>query len=229
MTLRRGTISAVIAAGLLAAAAATGCGSSAGGPPGSRTGAQVLPAMQSAMDSATSVQLDGSAVEQSQKVSFDLSFVGNSDMSGSFSVGGVSLTIEVVSGKTYVKVDQGFLKIANLPASDCAAICGKYVLVPAAEARQLTGTINLAHLRKDVFSKAPSADGPDASDQFVPATFHGQQVLTTNSGGVTIDIARSGPPYPLLVWQSDSEHFTFSDWNSVPPLTPPPASEVITV
>jgi hypothetical protein len=210
-----------------AALGATGCGSSSPSA-GTKSAAQIVPAMKAAADSATSVRMTGTTKVNSTTFTYDMSFVGNTDMSGSLTQGSTSLTLEVVAGKTYIKINQGFLSIASLPASDCSSICGKWVEVPTAEASQVTGSFNLSGLRKQVFGTMPS-DAIPAGVEFVPGTYHGQPVLTASGDGYTVDVAKTGPTYPVFISDSTGDDVAFSEWNSVPPLTPPPASEVITI
>lgn len=210
---------------------AIGCGSSAPPPAssGTKTAAQIVTAMKAAADSATSVRMTGSGKNGSSTLSFDLSFVGNSDLFGSFTENGARLTIEVVAGRTYIDINQGFLKIAGLPTWDCASVCGKWVDVPAAEARQIAGSITLSGLRSQVFGTISGSASATTSLTFVSGTYNGQPVLTAHGSGFTLDVASPGPPYPLFIAAPNGEHVTFSEWNSVPALTPPPASEVISL
>jgi hypothetical protein len=217
---------ALIAAGLLAAACA-----SAPSPatPGSKTAAQVLPAMKTAVQSAQSVRISGSGQDGTQKITFDMNFVGKNDMSGTFTENGATLTVEVVNGATYLKVNQDFLNLAKLPAALCSTVCGKYVELPAAESSQITGAISLSALTQHAFNAIPSSAANDTVDHFVPGTLNGQPVLTAHGDGNTIDVASTGTPYPLLITTSSGDNITFSEWNSVPPLTPPPAAEIISL
>jgi hypothetical protein len=223
---RRARGSALFAAALLAAV--TGCGTTSA-PAGTRTDAQVVPEMKAAAQAATSVRMTGTGRVGSTTVTFDLSFIGSSEISGSFTEGGQSLAIEAVAGETYIKINQGFLVIAKLPATDCASICGKYVELPAAEASQIDGSITLRSLSKQIFGAIPASASSDTSVDFVHSTYHGQPVLTAHGAGYTLDVAATGSPYPLFIANSQGDDVTFSEWNSVPALTPPPASEVITI
>lgn len=217
---------ALVSAGLLA----TACGSpSSSASAGSKTAAQVIPAMKAAAESAQSVQMTGSGKDGSQKLTFDMSFVGSSDLSGTFTENGATLTIEVVSGTTYLKINQDFLNLAKLPASVCATVCGKFVELPASESSQITGAVSLSALTKKAFNSIPASISKDTTDIFTPTTYHGQQVLTAHGDGNTIDVARTGTPYPIFISTSQGDTIVFSDWNSVPPLTPPPASEIISL
>ncbi len=215
-------VSPLAVAGLLTAA----CGGSPAANPYSA--AKIVPAMQAAVKSATSVQISGSVKEGSQQDTIDMVFRGN-DASGTVGQGGQAYTILLVAGKAYVKVDPGFLKAANLPASDCSSMCGKYVEVPQSQISQLTGSLNLASITNQFVSSLPSSVRNDTADVFQKSTFDGQPALKFAQGVYTIYVAGSGAPYLLYISDSSTgNHLTFSQWNSVPPLTPPPASDVIT-
>lgn len=208
------------AAGLLTVA----CG---GSPANPDSAAKVVPAMQSAVKSATSVHISGSVKQGSQQDTLDMVFQGN-DASGTVSQGSQAYTILLVAGKAYVKVDQGFLKAANLPASDCNSMCGKYVEVPQSQMSQLTGSLSLASITHQFVSSLPSSVRNDTADVFQKSTFGGQPALKFAQGQYTIVVAGTGTPYLLYISDSSNgSHLTFSQWNSVPPLTPPPANEII--
>lgn len=74
----------------------------------------------------------------------------------------------------------------------------------------------------------PSSVSHDTVDRFTPATLDGQPVLKATKGRDTIEVAATGSPYPVLLAESGRGRLTFSEWNAVPPLAPPPANEVIT-
>lgn len=221
---------ALLAAGVLASA----CGSSLSSashsaPPAAQSAAKVVPAMKAAVQSATSLRMTGTGQDGSQKITFDMTFSGSSDMSGTFTENGTTLTILVVSGKTYLKMNQDFLKLAKLPTSLCARVCGKYVELPAAESGQITSAVSLSALTKNAFGSIPSSVSKDTTDYFVPGTFRGQPVLTAHDQGYTIDVARTGTPYPVLISDPSGNNIVFSEWNAVPPMTPPPASQVVSL
>lgn len=223
MRVHRGTIVLIsIASGLLV----TACGVSPSTNPD--TAAKIVPAMQAAVKSATSVQIAGSVKEGSQLDTLDMTFQGN-DASGTVSQGGQSYTILLVADKAYVKVDQSFLNAANLPASDCSSMCGKYVAIPQSQMSQFAGDLNLASLTKQMMDSVPSSVRNDTADVFQKSTFDGQAALKFTQGPYTIDVAGTGTPYVLYISDSSNgQHLTFSQWNSVAPLTAPPASEIIT-
>jgi hypothetical protein len=224
MKLGHGVIaSALVSAGLLVAA----CGSSSA-PAGSKTAAQIVPAMETAIKAASSVHTSGTVVQGSQKISIDVSLNGT-DISGTISDGSKSFTIVVSDGKAYVQITQSYLKSAGIPVADCSSLCGKYVQSPASEAAEFA-PFTMSSLMNEIVKDLPSAAG-DTTDMFEPATFKGQPVLRFSQGGSTVDVARTGAPYLLFISStaqgSAQGSLTFSEWNSVPAVTPPAPSQII--
>ena len=195
-------------------------------PANPRSVSVVVPKIEAAMRAATSAHMTGTVLHGSQNVTFDLSFVGN-DLSGSVTDGSRSITITLISGSAFVKVDQNFLKEENLPAADCSSMCGKWVAVPAAQVRQAAASLNLPAITKLFVKSVPSAALSDNSDVFKPATLDGKAVLQFRPKATTIDVAASGQPYLLYFADPSEGSITFSQWNAVPPLTPPPTSDII--
>lgn len=216
---------ALIPAGLLI----TACAGSASAPPaGSKTAAQILPAMKSAMTAASSVHIAGTLGEGSQKVSIDASLNG-SGISGTFSESGASFNIVVADGNAYVQINASFLKTAGLPTADCNSLCGKYVQAPASDVAEFTA-FSMSRLMSEMSHAIPSGAG-DTTDLFKPATFDGQPVLQLVQAQDTVDVARTGTPYPLFISNSAAGSargsLTFSEWNSAPPATLPAASQIV--
>ncbi|HEY7325938.1 MAG TPA: hypothetical protein VH520_14040 [Streptosporangiaceae bacterium] len=220
MNLHRYLIASSLAAACLLTAA---CGQQAAANP--NTVAKIGPRMEAAMRSAKSVHIVGTVTQGSQQTTLDVSFQGGA-MSGIVGVNGQTVNLVVFSNHAYVKVDQSFLNIAGLPASDCSSMCGRYLAVPASQLGQ-AGSITLSGLMNQLLSKVPSPKN-DTSDVFVRSTLNGQPVLKGGADGVTVEVAGSGTPYPLLITKAGQATITFSQWNAVPPITPPPADEVIT-
>jgi hypothetical protein len=215
--------SALVSAGLLV----TACGTSS--PPGTKTAAQVIPAMEAAMEAASSVHISGAVTENSQTVSIDAGING-SGFSGNVAEGGLSYTLIAADGNVYVKVTQALLKSGGLPAADCSIVCGKYLQVPAANVAKFTTFISMSRLMSRFVKSIPSAAG-DTSDLFKPATFENQPVLQLRQSFETADVARTGPAYPLFLSYSAGGKrgsLTFSEWNSVPPVTPPAPGQLVT-
>jgi hypothetical protein len=222
----RAAAAAVAALAGLSAAACSSAGSSA--PSAARPASAVLSEVQAAVKSAQSVHMTGNVTSGSQSVSFDLSFVGASGLAGTMTVSGASLGLLTVAGQTYIKINSSFLVLAKAPASACAKVCGKYVKVPAADAQSITGALSMTGLIEGIFGKLP-APANTSKDDFVPATYNGQPVLQFKHAGYSLDVARSGKPYPLAITTPNGEYLDFSDWNAVTLPAPPPASQVVTL
>jgi hypothetical protein len=185
--------------------------------------------MQSAVKSAKSVHMTGSLVSGSQTITFDLSFYGRSDTSGTFSDGNGAFSLLIVNGTTYIKANSAFLKLAKAPASACRTICGKYIKLPAPAAGQLTGSLSMSGLTTQMFGSLPTSVTNNESNLFVRASYDGQPVLKFSGGGYTIDVASTGPAYPLLIKGQAGDSLTFSQWNALPAPVAPPASQVVNI
>ncbi len=156
-----------------------------------------------------------------------MSFYGKTGLSGSFTEGGGGFQMLAVGGKTYIKANAAFLKVAKVPGAACATICGKYIELPSSAASQITGSLSLSSLARQAFGKLPSA-AKYARERFVAASYHGQPVLQFRQGKNVLDVAATGTPYPVLI-QSSGDAITFSDWNSVPAPIAPPARKVLNI
>jgi hypothetical protein len=211
----------VLAAGLAVAA----CSSA---PAGSQTAAKLIPQVVASADGATSVHLAGSGLDGSQTVVMNMSFSSGA-LSGTVGVNGKILYILSVDGKTYIKIDAGFLQVANAPASACAKYCGKYVEFPAATASQITGSLSLHQILTQAFNNKNTKSAEQSSDVFSPAMLNGQHVLQVKDSGYTFDVAAHGKPYPLYLTGPHGENLSFSDWDTVTPPTAPAPSQVISI
>jgi hypothetical protein len=221
---RSGAAAVAAAAALMAAA----CGGSSGSgkPSGDKPASVLLPEINSAVKSAQSVHMTGSVKSGSQTVAFNLSFVGNTGLSGTMTVNGASLGLLSSAGKTYIKINSAFLTLAKAPASVCKILCGKYVELSSADAQSITGTLSMTSLVNGIFGKLP-ASTKDKNVDFVPGTYQGQSVLTFKKDGYSLDVASSGKPYPLAITAPDGEYLDFSQWNSVTLPAPPAAKDMV--
>jgi len=173
--------------------------------------------------------MTGSTVSGSQTVTFDMSFYGHSDMSGTFGEGRGKFSMLLTGSSMYIKANRAFLKVAHVPARACSTLCGKYIKLPASAAGQFTGSLSMSALSSQAFGTVPTPATKDASKLFVPASYDGHPVLKFSSGGYTIDVASTGTPYPVLVKAPGGVSITFSQWNAVKPPAAPPASKVLNI
>lgn len=197
-------------------------------PAGSQAAAKVVPAMQAAAETATSVHVAGLVTQGRQTVTIDVSLAGNS-IAGTLGAYGTSYYLLSLNGDSFVKLNAAFLQVEKAPASMCAKVCGKYVELPFGSAFAITGWLSLPQLVKDVFATKNMSDVAGSGCMFSPATVNGQSVLQCRQGESTLDVAAHGTPY-LVYWSGPhGEHLAFSEWNSatLPPV--PPASQVVSV
>jgi hypothetical protein len=218
---RTSVLAVVLAAGLAVAA----CTSA---PAGSQSAAKVIPDIVAAADSATSVHIAGSGPDGSQTVVMNMSFSGGS-LAGTVGVNGQILYILSVDGKTYIKINAGFLHVANAPASVCAKYCGKFVEFPAATASQITGSLSLHQILTQAFNNKNTKAAEQSGGVFSPATLNGQHVLQVKQSGYVFDVAAHGKPYPVYLTGPHGENLSFSGWNTVTPPAAPAPSQIISI
>lgn len=218
----------VIAAALLAASAVAGCSSGVSKAPNGTTVASIISSMKAAFRTAKSVRMSGTATVQGHVVTMDLSMLRSGEASGTIKVGPLEEQIVVTGGNAYIYVSKSFFKFIqktrHAPASECALICGKWVKSPAGN---FSG-FNLTSLGNQFEKNVPNASSVPS---LKTTTFDGQAVYeVTDSAGAKGYIAQTSPHYLLGVTvQTSQGHstITFSEWNAVPPISPPPANKVI--
>lgn len=217
-------LAAIATVGLVAASACSGAGS--GPPSGAKRASVVLPEITTAVNSARSVHVSGRVSTDGRTATLDVSFDGSSGFSGTMAVNGALLGVLITAKTTYIKINSAFLALAKLPKSACALMCGKYVVIPAADAQELTGALSMSSLLNTVFGKLPHAA---AGTYFAPGTYDGQSVLEFRQSGYSLIVTRSAPYYPLEITAPHGEYLSFSDWNAVTLPGPPPASQTVSL
>lgn len=197
-------------------------------PPGSESAAQVIPGVQAATVSATSVHVAGSLAKGTQLTTMDVRIYGNS-VAGTLGAYGTRFYVLSLDGTSFVKLNAAFLRQEDAPASLCARICGKYVELSVSSTSEIIGLLSMQQLVSDVFNTKNMTSAAGSGCVFSPTTLGGESVLQCRQGGYTLDVAAQGTPY-LVYWSGPhGQHLTFSDWNSVPPPVAPPASQVVSL
>ncbi len=208
--------------GLLGLAAA-GCSSGTSGAPGAHgpSVASLISSMKSGFASAKSVRMSGTLPEQGKTITLNLGMLRSGDMSGNLSVGSTHLTILVTGGKAYELVTMAFFKIiektTHVPSSVCALMCSKCIAVPISS----FSTFGLPAMTTQIDDKIPIAKS-------VPHVGEPAYELS-GSNGTRLYLARNGTHYVLGMVVGTFGTLNFSDWNAVPPVSPPPASQVYSV
>jgi hypothetical protein len=202
-----------------------GSGGSSGAPPAQTLVNDALAALRSAQ----SVRMTGGMVQNGNSLHLDVGFIKSGSLSGTLSgpFAGAQATFKliIVGSKGYVFLDKQFFnalaKTHGIPASACATLCGKYVAVPASQ----FGNFSLGGLTNSIFK---------GNNKAVPGstvtTVNGQPAYRVGDGhGSYLYVAENGTHYPLEITKSGTGTIFFSEWNSVPPITAPPASQVISL
>jgi hypothetical protein len=118
-----------------------GVSASAGPPPD----AAALPKqVKSAMKNAASFHISAAVTQGGSGVSVNMSMTRSGDMSGTMSVNQTPVNVLVTQGHAYLKVTSGLLKSQNLPTAVCTLVCGKYLKVPASQAKSMLNGMDMS-------------------------------------------------------------------------------------
>jgi hypothetical protein len=220
--MRAGALRAAIGLATIGAALFAGSGSSASSAP-TRTPAQAVAQMKSAVNAANSVHLSGVLRDNGGSVGLDIGLIRSGEFAGTITDNGLPLTLTDTGGKLYVKATPAFLKQLKVSPALCSLMCGKYVELTAAQSEALAGNFTMRKLLASLTGSLPKF--ADAGT----TTVRGQQVQVLRAAdGAMLDIAATGTPYPLrAVAKRHNGQLDFTQWNSVPRPAAPPASQVI--
>jgi hypothetical protein len=203
-----------------------GCGSSSKSPSSSDNGVasksatDILAAATAAADSASSVHVSGSAVDNGTPFVIDLHIVAGKGGEGRLSEKGVSFDLVRIGPDAYIKGTKAFYtKFAGAGAAQL--LQGKWLKAPATTG-QLAALTPLTDIHKFI-TKALSNHG--ALSKTGTTTINGQQVVgvkDTTKGGV-LYVATTGKPYPVEITGGGTTTGTlmFTDWNKAVALAAP--------
>ena len=182
-----------------------------------------------ALKSASSVRISGAVVRDGKRLHLDVDFIQpetlSGTLSGSFAGTQARFKVIVAGGMAYILLDKAFFnalaKAHGLPASGCSRLCGRYISAPASE----FGNFSLNNLtNSEIEHKFKVKPGVTV------ASVNGQPAYRVSYGhGTYLYIAQNSTHYPLEITKSGGGKLTFSHWNSVPPITAPSASKVISL
>lgn len=219
----------LIPAAALAAVLVAGCGgggsgsaspgaTAAAGPPPSA--AALARQVDAAVAKATSVHLSAHVLQGNTLAALNMSMTSAGEMSGQIALNNAPVTILVTQGQTYMKLTAAALKAEGLPSAACSIVCGKYLKLPASQAKSMLSGIGWSNF----VGQTPTL--PNWS-YVKTVTVNGQPAWQMSAAGKgTAYIAAQGQPYPLRLTQG-SNRADFTQWNSVAIPSPPPASEVV--
>jgi hypothetical protein len=188
---------------------------------------QEYPPMKAAVGAATSVVLSGTVLENGKRESLDMVLTKSGALSGWVTEGTGKFTILVTRGKPYIKVNKAFLREAQIPASACKTVCGRYFELPGSSAREMTSGLSLTAMVDQAFNTPPTPK--QAKVRLTPAQYGGQPAWFGRYGTYTLDIARSGKPYLLAMTAKNGQVLQFSDWDSASVPGPPRHRKLVTL
>lgn len=242
-SMRRASLAGLLSA--VAALALTGCGSDAATPTSGSTSTTTTtpsPTTPSAGDlysrarksalAAKSGHLIGSFTEKGKTMNMDLAGTADgTNQSMKIKAAEGEITIITASGKTYLMASQKFWKSqAGAPAAKMFK--GKYVLLPATQAKEM-GDQTIQKVLKDMFAEGDLSFLERANARVEKATVDGVDAwkLTEKVGGdgTAIFVSSDGKARLLKIDGGKSEPgaMTFSEWDAVPKITAPKASQVV--
>jgi hypothetical protein len=199
--------------------------SSSGGPPKEPSSTALLTSMQASVRQASSVHVAGHLTNNGTPVSVNLDMHRNGDVSGTVSQNGAPFQVVGVARVFYIKATRSFLQEVKAPTSACAVVCGKWLQLTSAEARQLTGDLSMSSLT------APLTAGQVPTlTEAGRATVSGKSAWVLRaSDGSTLDVSSTSQHFPLSATTGGSPHevVIYSQWNAAPKPVAPPASEVL--
>ena len=138
-----------------------------------------------------------------------------------------AMELLTVGGQTYLKADTNYWT-KNGSAAMAKAAAGKYIKVPAASAAKMNDT-TVGKLLNQIYVSAAGRLSPTVTRTRLngaPA-----YVLTTQANDTKLYVSADGQARLLRVEGSKGQlsAWDFTQWNAVPPATPPPAGQVATL
>lgn len=214
-----------VAAALAVGTAVTGCTSGGTGSAAKLTVASLARTMRADFLHAKSLRIAEHLTLHGRQVALDLRMLRSGDFEGTFVVGGSRVRVVRSGASTYAVVSKSFFRYLHVtrdvPAAACSVICGKYVKVPP-------GAIPDVSLSKLTAQITKNVSVPKRNVRIVVTTYAGQRAYEVSHAGQSAFFAKKGHHY-LIGFRSPKHNVaaTFSQWNSIPPISPPPASKIV--
>lgn len=202
------------------AAALAGCGGSSSNGIASKSPDEILAASKSAVSSATSVHVSGSAASNGSPLSLDLELARGKGAKGMISEHGLSFQLIETNETIYINGSEAFYTHFGGPAA-AQLFKGKWLKAPAnsSEFASLSSLTNLQTLLDSLLEHHGSLSVAGTS------TVNGQEAvaLKDSTQGGTLYIATTGKPYPVEITKSGSEGgaIKFDRWNEPVTITAP--------
>jgi hypothetical protein len=187
--------------------------------------ASLVHTMRNDFRHATSLRMAGHLRQQGRQVALDIGLLRSGDFGGTVVLSGARVRVLRSGTSTYAFVSRSFFRYLHdsrgVPAAACSVICGKYLKVPAGAIPD----VSLASLARQI---TQNASAPKGKATVTVTTFAGKPAYKVSHAGQAAFFAKNGHHY-LIGFESGKQDasVTFSQWNAVPPVSPPPASKVV--
>jgi hypothetical protein len=175
------------------------------------------------------VRIAGRVVDSGQTTMIDMRIERGGGARGTVTVGGNPVTLLRVGSVAYVKGSSSFYT-ATAGATAARLLAGKYLKV-SSTSKTFSALLSITDL--DSFAKELFTPQGTLTKGGV-TTVAGRRAVELRDGqGSRLYVSLQGPAYPLKIVPPPSasagQGITFSDYGSAVALTPPPASQVLSV
>jgi hypothetical protein len=185
--------------------------------------------MRTNVTAATSVRIKGQVTTGGKKITIDIA--GDRDGKNTRAVvndGTGEVELLTTGGSTYIKADEAYwTKNASAAAAKIAA--GKYVKVPATIG---TGDLKVGSLLDGAFTDLPLSGAlqkvESADVDGTPAYLLADR-LKPQSGRMYVTADGKSNLLRIVSAKGSAGTLDFSEWNAVPPVSPPPADQLVKV
>jgi hypothetical protein len=209
----------------LIAVVLVGCGGGGGGGESdngvaAKSPSEIVAATKTAADSASSVRVAGSMVNEGASLTLDMDLVSGKGGRGKISTKGLSVEVIVVGGAFYINGSPEFYR--HFGGSAAAQLLqGKWLKAPVSDPEFASlGALTELHklLDSGLASHGTLTKGSTT-------TVEGLKVIAVNdtTKGGTLYVATTGKPYPIQIAKTGAEggKITFSKWDVPVTLTAP--------
>jgi hypothetical protein len=217
--------------GLMASAiGVAGCGHQAPAP----TARGVILQARAAALKAHSVDMVYTASEGQNRIALDDTFDGKGNAINTVYQNGTQVSSLLANHTVYFKISPTVLTFYAQPASLCAEDCGKYIAAPTSRQQQLRGQMSIAYGVNRIVKNVPTAAANYRGLKLKKAVVSGVPSLCTTGPKLPIPAricvtANGSPRFTEIRWMGNTvTQVVFSHWNSVPPISAPPSSEILT-
>ena len=198
-----------LALALAAGFAAAGCSSSSGNGIASESVTQIQQSVEQAVNSASSVEINGSTVQSGKTITFQVVTFSSGDFSGSLVQSGNSVMIKKIGANDYLNGSAGYYQAVGASASEASALGGIWVYGPDSQLG-FGSSFTLASVVKSIKNPNGTLHKGSAS------TIDGQAAFSvTSSKGGSLWVATTGKAYPIELDNSGTNGGTvkFANWN----------------